>query len=376
MIWILLLIDIATRAASQVDNSTEHFEVCEVFGICACSIYYRDTETLPCLGECAAIFDEKCEDINYKSPYTDYCDYRPGDRCEDQCIRVDHDCSCGTEKFNIKESQTYCCNGKQQSINQPCESTNATSACYNSYQDSEYIGYSAHFSCPDVCVPILDMCQGISWCPEDVEVCDENLRVPTALSELVPSPLIEVEKLSMSQVNHQYFKWGGVGKINDRKYDVIDRSDEKKIKKDNEANPDFSELKFCMAPGSTIGGVKCVSCISKSEFCNHKSCDNIDFWVGYHHPLCIDEFDESNEEEFKERLNATIIIDATIDERQIALKFCSNSEVALGILCEKCTPRTDWCDGSPSVCGNFNNYAICRNSTFWEDSCPERSIHR
>ena len=106
----------------------------------------------------------------------------------------------------IEEGIVGGCNGKQQSIEQPCEVSNSPSACYNSYQDSEHIGYSAHFSCPDACVPILDMCQGMSWCPEDVEVCDENLRIPRAITtKLLPYPPIQVEELSISHVTSHHY---------------------------------------------------------------------------------------------------------------------------------------------------------------------------
>ena len=336
--------------------------------------YYRETETLKCAQfVCQGALELYCENIT--SPFTDHCDYAAGDSCENQCIISLDQCSCGGELFNIRDSQSFCCNGKQQSINQPCTSSNAPS-CYNSYQDSEYIGYSSHFSCPDVCVPILDMCQGISWCPEDVEVCDENLRIPRAIKlkdkYTYYNLTIKAEKLSISKAaNHHYYIHNADGKVNDRKYDVFDRSDEQKIKADidNSLDVDVSKLEFCFDSGNTTG-IQCDRCLSKPEFCNGRgsSCDNIDFRAEYH-PLCTDKFDESNVEDFKKRLNSTILEEFKLP-RQIELEFCSNSEVSLGVLCEKCVPRSDWCNGSPSSCGSINtdNDAICSNFTLWKNS--------
>ena len=285
--WVVLV-------SEEVLNCTAE-QQCTFANICRCDGGdYRVFNESYCGCSPTSFRDYYCEDINYKSPYTDSCDYGPGERCGDQCNLAYKDCSCGGEEFNVRESQTFCCNGKQHSINQPCESPNAPSACYNSYQDSEYIGYNAHFSCPDVCAPLLDMCQGISWCSEDVEVCDENLRIPRAFTHTTYRQTnsygthkyynipIQVEKLYLSHVNHHYYSHNAELKINDRKYDVFDRSDEEKIKEDIGDSLDFSELKFCLVSeyeGNTMG-VQLSGCISKSEFCNDKSCDNIDFWVG------------------------------------------------------------------------------------------------
>ena len=155
-----------------------------------CTCYggtYRLTDALDfsCDGQLCEIGPEiYCEDIvKSNSHITDLCGYAAGDRCEDKCIYALDQCYCGGDdlKFNIRDSQTFCCNGIQQSINQPCMRSQSSSSCYNSYQASEHVGYSSHFSCPGVCVPILDICQGMSWCPEDVEVCDENLKIPKTI---------------------------------------------------------------------------------------------------------------------------------------------------------------------------------------------------
>ena len=195
---IVILLSIATCSAQSQYDDCPDWDIeyanctseqrCVSATTCSCiGGDYRVTDTLSCDGRCAIAREVYCEDIGMtsKSPITDLCDYAAGDICVDKCIFALNQCSCGGEEFNIRDSQTFCCNGIQQSINQPCISsisqTASPSSCYNSYQDSEHIGYSSHFSCPDVCVPILDMCQGMSWCTEDVAVCDEKLKIPRAI---------------------------------------------------------------------------------------------------------------------------------------------------------------------------------------------------
>ena len=70
--------------------------------------------------------------------------------------------------------------------------------------------------------------------------------------------------------------------------------------------------------------------------------------------LCTDKLDERNMEEFNEKGYSEA-------------EFCSNSEVMLGVLCKKCILRSDWCKGSPSVCGSINTDSdvLCSNYTFW-----------
>ena len=50
--------------------------------------------------------------------------------------------------------------------------------CYNSYQHSQQIGPNAQYSYDggDKCVPVEDICQGISYSQEDVEICNEELK--------------------------------------------------------------------------------------------------------------------------------------------------------------------------------------------------------
>ena len=50
--------------------------------------------------------------------------------------------------------------------------------CYNSYQSSQELYWHAHYTCPAPasCVPVLHMCQGVSWCGDDHLECSDSLR--------------------------------------------------------------------------------------------------------------------------------------------------------------------------------------------------------
>ena len=163
--YLVLLALAACATSHEVANcndcpETEN-QTCGYVTWCYCGGIYNLTGTLDCGQQCSMGATTLCvdqetltflgSDFSYKpTNNTDICDYGPAENCEGQCSMADEDCFCGEEEFNIRDSQTFCCNGKQQSIRQPCQSSDAlrnapsASACYNSYQNSEYIGYSAH----------------------------------------------------------------------------------------------------------------------------------------------------------------------------------------------------------------------------------------
>ena len=64
-------------------------------------------------------------------------------------------------------------NGTVLSVEESCNGI-----CYNSYQNSKFIGFYAWYSYEEqnVCVPIEDICQGISLSREDVDICSKQLR--------------------------------------------------------------------------------------------------------------------------------------------------------------------------------------------------------
>ena len=209
-----------------------------------------------------------------RDPSKDNCDYKAGEMCGDTCQRSLDDCSCGEETFNIRKSQMFCCNGTKQKLNEPCQGLNGP-ACYNSYQDSQFLGYNAHFSCPETCVPLLDMCQGMSFCEEDVKVCNENLTVPSSI-QFTPEntfygKLIEKKPLTTSKApRHHYYIQNAEGKINNGQYDIIDRSDED-LTDTKVETIDYTKLRFCRN-FLRIPGVQCnendQQCIPRSSWCN------------------------------------------------------------------------------------------------------------
>ena len=227
----------------------------------------------------SSLIEVACND----GPSKDNCNYKAGVMCGETCQHSLDDCSCDGEAFNIRTSQEFCCNGKKQKFNEPCQGLNGP-ACYNSYQQSQYLGYNAHFSCPEGCVPLLDMCQGMSWCEEDVKVCNESLKVPSSIQfdpeNRFYGKLIEKKSLTTSKASgHHYYVQNAEGKINNGQYDIIDRSDENLIETKVEI-ADFSKLQFCQDSEGNPG-VQCDGndniCIPRNEWCNDfpKDCGSI-----------------------------------------------------------------------------------------------------
>ena len=128
--------------------------------------------------------------------------------CGDKCLIDDtiSMCQCGNETFYPQTSFQHCCiasnqtcytensspynvvcrEGEVKPMYMPCENTERSLQCFNSYQDNEQNDplYS-HYTCPDICVPISKMCKGVSWCEKDEEECGPNLRCnPTRRSIL------------------------------------------------------------------------------------------------------------------------------------------------------------------------------------------------
>ena len=162
-----------------------------------------------------------------------YCDYRNSTLCGDICLESQELCKCGGLTFKestryekqIKDGVTfedfpilsYCCtppsvrctktesgavclSGEVYDLDseKPCYSR-----CYNDYLTSDFLGFYTHFTCPDRCVGWVDLCQGVSFCEGDTEVCREGARAPETST---PARKYLVE--------------------NDNAYDSLDRSDE------------------------------------------------------------------------------------------------------------------------------------------------------
>ena len=60
--------------------------------------------------------------------------------------------------------------------------------CFNDYFKSEHLGMSTHYTCPDKCVHWSGLCRGVSYCDGDQEICGEDLRCPSFLTEKFTMP--------------------------------------------------------------------------------------------------------------------------------------------------------------------------------------------
>lgn len=174
-------------------------------------------------------------------------------RCGDQCISQFAECQCGNETFLPLYTDQHCClppggtctrdggvcsQGRTQSMSSPCNTT-AGPRCYNSYQHSQYVSIKAHYTCSDTCVHWEEMCQGVSWCEGDHQVCGQDLRCPTRPRYLIEDSQfkrfwhnVTKRHFSSSLVpgHHYCIKVKDIDeKRNDGKFDIIDRSDETQI---------------------------------------------------------------------------------------------------------------------------------------------------
>ena len=196
----------------------------------------------------------------------DTCWYDGGyARCGDQCIDWEADCQCGNETFQPRVTDQYCClspggsctsdvsnavcnEGRTLSMSSRCENTNRDLTCYNSYQDTRYIGDQFHFSCPNTCVHWADMCRGLDWCPEELGVCGPDLRCPDY-------DKFTKHNVTTSAGSAHYYCVDST-QINTNQYDSIDRRDEKQLETEGSAlDIDISSFTPCYAGNNP--GVMC-----------------------------------------------------------------------------------------------------------------------
>ena len=226
--------------------------------------------------------------------YTDTCDYRYNMKCGDQCINRAAKCHCGSsDTFKPSWTDQYCCipsggsctrkpgrrgtddgfcsEGRKLSMSTPCNNTNRSLQCHNSYQDSQYIFDKSHYTCPHTCVPWEDMCRGVSWCEGDHEVCGPDLRC------LPKNYKVKKYELTSSLVHGHHYCLRD-NKINNGIYDSIDRSDESEVKSDGSAEHiDISSFTPCndsnyyYSPGVMCGR----DCRWSDEWCRGRTetCD-------------------------------------------------------------------------------------------------------
>ena len=221
---------------------------------------------------------------------TDTCRYTDWKvRCGDQCIRESADCQCGNETFRPWDTDQYCClppggsctsdwrnatcnEGRTLSMSSRCENTNRYLTCHNTYQDSQVLGHQSHFRCPHTCVSLDEMCRGLDWCPEEVEVCgDPELRCPAAYS------ISDTTKRNIPTSAGSAHYYCSIAKhINNGQYDSIDRSDEKQLETEGSAlDIDISSFKPCNVSYNNNPGVMCATswtdCLESGWWCNEAS---------------------------------------------------------------------------------------------------------
>ena len=144
--------------------------------------------------------------------------------------------------------------------------------CHNSYQDSEAIGRFSHYTCPNLCVPWSDMCQGVSWCDWDDGECGPHLQCPESRLD---NNIGRRKMISALAPDHHYCI--DDAKNNNGEYDVIDRSDETNFGagvsktevhiKDNEIIKRFS---YCSSPKPPYDpGYMCgLTCMPSFAWCS------------------------------------------------------------------------------------------------------------
>ena len=230
-----------------------------------------------------------CDNVTF----SDTCDYFGDDSkflCGDVCLdKHGGDCDCAGQMIDGYRYDKYCCappsvhctknrlgDGKclqgevlsRRSLT-PC---NATGRCYNDYRTSKYLGYRAHYTCQDLCIPWRDiglrMCQGVSFCDEDEEqLCGPQLRCPDYS-----------KRYSMSTVPLRYYCYDDddddYKKIrNNGSYDLVDRSDENitvSITDTFRQNFNFTALAPCTDDDGDQGVMCDGECRWSTGWCNNR----------------------------------------------------------------------------------------------------------
>ena len=186
----------------RADDSTDYPDSC----------YYNQWGSGICGDMCIYGRGDKC----YCQSYTD--SFRPYDTDEHCCLNPGGE-GCSTDRYG----DGHCSEGRKLSKSSACNTTMGP-RCYNSYQHSKYIGRKSHYTCPDTCVPWEEMCQGVSWCEGDHQVCGPDLRCPPLHYEGEFWPAIY-----SSLVPGHHYCIDNSSITDDGKFDSIDRSDETRV---------------------------------------------------------------------------------------------------------------------------------------------------
>ena len=201
-------------------------------------------------------------------------------QCGDQCMGNAGHCHCGNKTINILDSREHCCiqsnetcyleyryphngycrDGEVRPMSIPCNNEERNLQCFNSYQDSPRIrNKDSYYTCPNICVPVgSDMCQGVSWCENDVEECGPHLRCEE-----------KPENTSLTVAREHHFCMGMSDKAigNNGIFDKIDRSDESLLNSDSSHNiyaTNITQFKPCSIGNST--GLTCGTECNPSQY--------------------------------------------------------------------------------------------------------------
>ena len=204
----------------------------------------------------------------------DDCEYSGAyDKCGDKFLSIFSDCKCGYEI--LRASFQYCClspsdpctgdgdgdvdcpTGKVKNMTESCDGV-----CYNSYQHSQQIGPNAQYSYDggDKCVPVEDICQGISYCQEDVEICNEKLKCIKDFQFT-----FKVEKLNI--VGEHHYCYNEDQYKNNGKFDIIDRSDEQNINIATVKNISYTAFTQCNDSFNNLGVMCEDECLRSAGWC-------------------------------------------------------------------------------------------------------------
>ena len=229
-----------------------------------------------------ALFVMGCHSLDVRSNYSDKCDYNDHYRCGDLCIDTMDPCICGDDfigngffsfcctppevKCAETEDGVVCPEGEVKNIlpfdDEPFSMCHGR--CYNDYSTSQYISDISYYTCPDHCIPVNGfdeaVCQGVSFCEGDEEICSEDLRCgPFDERHIIPT----VPARSYCKVANV------INNNNDNVYDYIDRIDEdiSQIQDTDRPSINYTALTSCIL--GNIPGLICDgSCMLNYWWCD------------------------------------------------------------------------------------------------------------
>lgn len=207
------------------------------------------------------------------------------ERCGDKCLKDKYwstSCQCGSARIRAGAGagEEMCCIESGSTCSYQGENVNCSQGkviprssfcpntfdksleCYNTYQESEFIGYKSHYSCPQSCISVRKICRGINWCESDVKACGPHLRCPEWTNT-------NTTKYGFnSSLVHNHHTCVIDEEYNDNKFHSIDRWDETKIDSEGlsfEIN--INKFSPCFEDDGTPGARCGSDCKSSGGFC-------------------------------------------------------------------------------------------------------------